>query len=174
MAFDGENDYVTGALNSSGDITVEFIAKKKNNNTSTMYMFNFWVNTRPSLQAWSTNASLAHRVIVPQTNTSPHIEKSSHLGSASFANIGSSVIAKSSNNIKSYNNGQYLREITDTSFIERFNITDINFTIGKWHNSNSYFSNQNVYAMRIYNRALTEDEIRQNYEIDKARFNIQE
>lgn len=31
-----------------------------------------------------------------------------------------------------------------------------------------------VYAVRVYNRALSEDEIRQNYEIDKVRFNIQE
>jgi hypothetical protein len=177
LAFDGVNDYVTGALNSNGDITVEFIAKKNNSDTATMYMFNPWganVN-EPTLQAWAkNNTSLAHRVLVPPTNTSLYIEYGSHLGSASFSTIASSVITKSSTSIKSFNNGNYLREITDTAFIERFNITDINFTIGKWHNYNSYFSNQNVYAMRVYNRALTEDEIRQNYEIDKVRFNIQE
>ena len=36
------------------------------------------------------------------------------------------------------------------------------------------FFNGRIYDAQIYNRALTEDEIRQNYEIDKVRFNIQE
>ena len=30
-----------------------------------------------------------------------------------------------------------------------------------------------IYSIRIYNRALTEDEIKENYEIDKKRFNIE-
>ncbi|MBO5413423.1 MAG: hypothetical protein J6A29_03880 [Clostridia bacterium] len=34
-------------------------------------------------------------------------------------------------------------------------------------------SNIEVYSVRIYNRCLTEEEIQQNYEIDKQRFNIQ-
>ncbi len=34
--------------------------------------------------------------------------------------------------------------------------------------------NMKVYSVRIYNRCLTEDEIKHNYEIDKARFGITE
>lgn len=36
------------------------------------------------------------------------------------------------------------------------------------------FFNGNIYCARIYNRALTEKEIEQNYNIDKIRYNITE
>ena len=49
------------------------------------------------------------------------------------------------------------------------------FSIGSFTHTNwEQGAKMQVYAVRIYNRALTEDEIRQNYEIDKVRFNIQE
>ena len=34
------------------------------------------------------------------------------------------------------------------------------------------YSDMNVYSAKIYNRALTEEEIKQNYKIDKKRFGI--
>ena len=34
--------------------------------------------------------------------------------------------------------------------------------------------NMKVYSVRIYNRCLTEDEVKHNYDIDKARFGIVE
>lgn len=34
--------------------------------------------------------------------------------------------------------------------------------------------NGNIYSVRIYNRALTKDEVEINYNIDKTRFNIQQ
>ena len=37
-----------------------------------------------------------------------------------------------------------------------------------------YWLDGNVYSVRIYNRALTDDEVAYNYAIDKARFNIEE
>ena len=37
---------------------------------------------------------------------------------------------------------------------------------------NSYFCKMNFASVRIYNRVLTEEEIKHNYEIDKARFGI--
>ena len=50
----------------------------------------------------------------------------------------------------------------------------MNFTIGKWHTTNSYYSNENVNAFRIYNRPLTEDEVKENYYTDKIRFKIED
>ena len=49
----------------------------------------------------------------------------------------------------------------------------MDFTIGKWHDQNLYYSKQNVNAFRIYNRALTEEEVKQNYQTDKVRFGIE-
>lgn len=39
---------------------------------------------------------------------------------------------------------------------------------------NNYKSNSEVNSIRVYNRRLTEEELKHNYEIDKARFNLDE
>ena len=44
--------------------------------------------------------------------------------------------------------------------------------IGKYANTNSYRFAGEICAIRIYNRALTEEEIKHNYEIDKIRFGL--
>ena len=38
--------------------------------------------------------------------------------------------------------------------------------------SSEAFNNFEVYSVRIYNRALTDEEISQNYNVDKERFGI--
>ncbi|MBO4292940.1 MAG: hypothetical protein J5881_00915 [Clostridia bacterium] len=175
LAFDGQNDYVTGAFNSNGDITVEFIAKNKNTTNATMFMLNKWDTTQTSYQLWGGSHVRTPRLLVPRTSTETYVELSGgQLGYSGTNNITSYIISKNQNSINTYNNGKVLGQYNNLSFIQRFNFNNTNFTIGRWHTSNAYYSNQNVYAMRIYNRALTEDEIRQNYEIDKVRFNIQE
>ena len=39
--------------------------------------------------------------------------------------------------------------------------------------NNAAFTKANVYAIRMYNRALTEEELQHNYNIDKVRYNIE-
>lgn len=46
------------------------------------------------------------------------------------------------------------------------------FYIGRPTSNNYYFEGK-IYSVRIYNRALTEQEIQQNYQIDKVRFGIE-
>ena len=41
----------------------------------------------------------------------------------------------------------------------------------QWGNQNRTL-NGIIYSVRIYNRVLSDDEIKQNYEVDKKRFNI--
>ena len=43
--------------------------------------------------------------------------------------------------------------------------------IGNYNNAT--FTKANVYAIRMYNRALTEEELQHNYNIDKVRYNIE-
>ena len=45
--------------------------------------------------------------------------------------------------------------------------------IGKYGNTNNWRFAGEICAIRIYNRALTEEEIKHNYEIDKERFNLE-
>lgn len=46
------------------------------------------------------------------------------------------------------------------------------FYIGRPTSNNYYFTGK-IYSVRVYKRALTQEEISQNYEIDKARFGIE-
>lgn len=50
-----------------------------------------------------------------------------------------------------------------------------NATIGNWTtaiDTSGYIANTDIYCIRLYNRALTDAEIRYNYLIDKLRFNL--
>ena len=46
------------------------------------------------------------------------------------------------------------------------------FTIGCYGTSNNYRVKGKIYAVRVYNKALTEEEIQHNYKVDKFRFGI--
>ena len=86
------------------------------------------------------------------------------------------TVTKDTGSIKYFVNGNLQREYTKSDFINRFNISEMDFTIGKWHDSfssSSYFSNNNINSFRIYNRALTDEEVAHNYRIDKSRFGIE-
>lgn len=49
----------------------------------------------------------------------------------------------------------------------------LNAWIGRDHRTGESCLNGTIYSIRIYNRALTEKEIKNNYEIDRYRFNIE-
>ena len=53
------------------------------------------------------------------------------------------------------------------------NYPDLNFCIGMWSSTNTQFFKGNIYSMKVYNKALSEQEIVQNFNIDNARFKIQ-
>lgn len=177
LAFDGVNDYVTASAESNGDITVECIVKYNNNNTDTViYMINAWGTTvkNPSINFYYSNSTsnLWTRFLVPPTDTSAYSEVSTN--SFNITNIVSLVTSKNNSRIKVFLDSNCLGEgYSNASFISRFNMTNIKLSIGRWYNQYSY-SNQNIYSFRIYNRALSDDEIHHNYLIDKARFGIEE
>ena len=54
--------------------------------------------------------------------------------------------------------------------VEKILVVMGDVTIGKTY-SNEYICGY-IYCVRIYNRALSEEEIKHNYEIDKERFGI--
>lgn len=51
--------------------------------------------------------------------------------------------------------------------VDNIKINGLGISVG---NSRRAYSNMNVYSANIYNRALTEAEVKQNYEVDKYRF----
>ena len=176
LAFDGVDDYATGKIASNGDITVEFVGKlNKESKEEVLYMINPWEKNaaNPTMQLWYNGTRLMGRMLVPQSQELSYREiGQKQLGY--FNNNGKSnfTIVKNNSSIKIFENGKLEKEYIEQEFIDRFNITEMNFSIGKWHDYNLYYSNENVNAFRIYNRALTEEEIKQNYQMDKTRFNI--
>lgn len=82
------------------------------------------------------------------------------------------VVMEGKKGIKLYLNGILISEVTATGNINF--VDSYNFMIAKsLPDSNRYFKGT-ISNFIIYNRVLTNDEIRQNYEIDKYRFGITE
>lgn len=99
--------------------------------------------------------------------------KSGYLRTTSSIDYGKiySIVANHENNTsKIYLNNNYENKQT----VEPMKYSGMNYiSIGNYGNSNRFF-NGNIYVIRMYNRALTDEEIAHNYEIDKSRFGIEE
>jgi len=82
-------------------------------------------------------------------------------------NMANMVYNSSTNYMMFYLNGQYVGQLgAGTSF----NDTD-DFSVIRWDNASSGYGNvNNVAAYRVYNRALSADEIRRNYLSTKERY----
>ena len=183
LSFDGVDDYATGSATTNGDITVEFVGKHTNNqNRGTMYGINNWGSnsTIPTMQLWydfnnNSGGNIWGRFLVPAVGEESYQEiGASHIGATTNLGKANYTLVKSNDGIGYFLNGALIRtKYTNADFINRFVITEMNFTIGKWHGSNSYYSEENVNAFRIYNRALTDEEVAHNYRIDKLRFGIE-
>lgn len=79
----------------------------------------------------------------------------------------------SMDNVSIYENGNKCN-IREYGTNVDMNIVDTKMQIGRsaqWNNENRTI-NGIIYAVRVYNRALTDDEIKENYELDKYRFGI--
>lgn len=59
----------------------------------------------------------------------------------------------------------------DRTYLQSGNTTENHMNIMCYY-TDSYIPNCEVYSIRIYNRKLTEEELLHNYEIDKARFGL--
>lgn len=80
-------------------------------------------------------------------------------------NIYSALAINYGNDRRIYLNGSMIARDNKTP-----NVVMGDVTIGKTY-SNEYICGD-IYCVRVYNRALSEEEIKHNYEIDKARFGI--
>ena len=83
---------------------------------------------------------------------------------------GSNILYRE-NDIKynTYAEGRIKEPINSTRFVLGVNASGENYDNME---SSEAFNNFGVYSVRIYNRALTDEEISQNYNVDKERFGI--
>ena len=70
-------------------------------------------------------------------------------------------------NLDMWINGNKLME----NSIENFKIYQTNTILGRW-GTKSYYLNGVIYSVRNYNKALSDTEIQQNYNVDKLRFDM--
>ena len=80
------------------------------------------------------------------------------------------VILSAQDKIAVYFNGQKIEETSCTNVLEPY---PENFIIGQSLPSPERYFKGTMYNFMVYKKALTEDEIKQNYKVDKARYNLE-
>jgi len=158
MVFDGVNDYVTSSL-SSGlgnqfSISVWFL---KNNNT-TGNPLNF-------------QGSPSFELLVDQSNQLNIYDGANHWYSFTTT-IGAwynMTVVKTSTNFLLYINDSTTPVL---NFISSYNNTNTNFIIGKHPTVLANYINGNISQVQLYNRALSVQEIKQNFEATRSRYGI--
>ena len=84
-------------------------------------------------------------------------------------NMANMIYNSATNYMMFYLNGKYIGQISAGNI---FNDTD-DFSVVRWDNGGSVITpslGNNIAAYRVYNRALTADEVRQNYEATVGRY----
>lgn len=78
------------------------------------------------------------------------------------------VTSKELGKLQLYRHGVFLTQVDRT--IEDISEKNLEFIIGSPHNN--YFSDSDYRMVRVYNRALSPDEITHNYQLEKERWNL--
>lgn len=172
LKFDGVDDYVLIGQHNYENITLEVVAMNNVINSSeTEYISNYESGGYGLSYRGNKNLIQIHI-----KNSTYNGYKSQSASSTIAANkIYSLSGSFNSNQIMFYENGSnYTLPWTGTinhaaSSTALCLGTNPAGNVGKGN-----WLNGNIYSVRIYNKALTEDEVKTNYAIDKIRFNIQE
>lgn len=142
-------------INFTGDLTLEIVFKRASGNTNAVifgrdYKKSYYVNTaNTNLTSWLSNVSIT------LANTIPNGQKRSV-----------QVVFENSTGLrKIYINGQLLLSNVQTAKLQT--TTSLITLFGY---SNSAFLQGNLYAARLHNKALTAEELLQNYNTDNERF----
>ena len=139
---------------SVNNVFVEFVFDKT---TTATYAFALYTSLNYGIIAFKQNGV----VFASNGGTSRSID----LGGNTFT--GS--ISFDYNTVKKYKNGQ---EVESGSYNESWGGIQDNIAVGGRLNSSSSVFRGKIYAIRIYSRALTAEEVARNYAIDKARFHL--
>lgn len=170
LDFDGTNDYIDcGALPEldTGDVTIEFVAKLNTQNQVVVgkHYENFEVRIETTLfggyightGGWReiNDANVAHEVDISEYNHYTY------------------VFSYTTNNLYLYANGDYKGVMNGSSHglvMAHYN-TGTNLEVGRRFNGSGYLDGE-VPVVKTYNKALSADEVAQNYNAIKNRFGI--
>ena len=165
MTFDGTNDYINIPSSNVFDtqtVTVEVIVKPYSTSQNGFWFEKGTVNTQYSLFMEGSNI----------------VWRTAYGGTFDSLYFGSSNMAANAWNyvVGTYTAGDkkvYLNStlMNSNSLNVTLNTNQGNQYIGSY-NSNGYFYNGEIAIVKVYNRALTAAEVRQNYNKYKTRFNL--
>jgi hypothetical protein len=171
IVFDGSNDYVSGSIPPlTGNYTIEIIFK--------LITFNPGDNDLVALTSSNTHGFLGEISSSDGKIRFLHRFPYGVSGGDTFYSSGSISLNQiyfiswvRDSNQKIYINGIFDSQITSTNSGFDSNLTQL--TIGQITPNNSgRIINGNVYSTKIYNRALTPQEIQQNFNALRSRFSI--
>lgn len=165
IIFDGIDDFIQTSFEvETRNTTIEIVTKMKSYDANTK-------NTLIKNDMFDTSYEYSGALWYPWNLNFSFKDKSSYLQKEEEYTINSIAGTYNTSNkrlcIYNPKNNAISRRCED--YVTFNNDGDLKYIIGQ---KDSQFSNMEVYAVRIYNKVLTEEEIKSNYEIDKIRFNI--
>lgn len=179
IKFDGVDDRINQVVPITGDFTVEVVVGNdigalNAEHYGSIFIANEWnstTETHPSLQLFydgRTTPKLSFRALVPKTATQEYAENYiSNTNITALRSRNTFTFIKTGSSLKAYFNNTLVGSLTNTAFINRFNVRSLNLSIGTWGQYYTYFD---LYSFRIYNIALTEEQRISNYQLDISRF----
>lgn len=172
LLFDGKTDWVAMKYLYNSNMTVEIVSKliDEKNGKKLYFIDNYESggmgverNTEGNMVA-SVNVNGTYKVIESNIKSASNIKYS-----MSLRYDGTSVRYRGNDtNFKLDASGKIKEPSKSTIFALGVNPKGQSYTM----ESSEAFNNFEVYSVRIYNRALTDEEISQNYNVDKERFGI--
>jgi prepilin-type N-terminal cleavage/methylation domain-containing protein len=160
LQFDATTDYLrTGPLGTiNGSLTFEMFFIRTSSGDIT------WTNGANSIIVYSSGNTYI------QSNTGTASNGATYTITNGIPYLLSIVYNTQTLRGRYYLNGNFIREVNLPA-------SSATFALGTGQNifashSGANRSSGNLYSVRFYNKALTDDEIKQNYEVDKERFNF--
>lgn len=171
------SDYISGVNNNplysinndSPDMTVEVILKKTASSWGSALSFGHSVNIRTYMDLWTTVIEDSRGYEIYYGYEANQYNYSYALGWTNYP-LGSIIkisYSKEGNLYKTYINDKGVDSKTLDS-IQGFATNS--FKLGTAENGYNFTGH--IYSVRIYNRSLTDEEIKNNYNVDKYRFDV--
>lgn len=167
IVFDGVNDYaLINTSVGSGNFTFNIWLRRQSTSTAPLFLFGKYADSvERGCMFFILNNILSFR-IAAAASFDITINMTSPVTGSSWTNIVAS--ANRTSNVLLYRDGLLDKQVNIST--QQGNIPTLNF-IGSL-NGGSWFLNANLGIVQVYNRALTAEEILQNYNATKSRFNL--
>jgi hypothetical protein len=172
IVFDGANDYINTPTSIGnellGDVTFSIWTKRNGNSNTSIggLIGNLWHTTFTGLNIYLRNNNTQIDVQTANGSSRSSYTLTSPISNLNWVNY---VLVNNDGIVSVYING----ELLDSRSRSIVNSSTRQIIIGRWAGSyNSYYLNGEISNSQTYNRALTPQEILQNYNATKSRYGL--